>query len=196
MGNNRLVSLCVCFVLCCSVLFAQENPHPRAVLGIRYTANYTIFRTNEFQDNYHVFTSLPAVLVEFNQHHEIHTGMILAHLINPSWYSHIYYQKNAKGFFIGYRYSFDEIAKHLRLFGQIYYSCIYAKYRGSSLGSGINDNLSNRTLIGGHISAGADYRLAKHISLQTGVGAGFSTGSEYGLFDKILSPFLGIDYRF
>ena len=196
MKHNRFISLSVYFVLSCSLLSAQEVSPAKAIFGIRYTANYTSFNTGEFQDNYHVLTSLPAVFVEFNQQHEFHAGMIFAHLFNPSWYADIYYQDNATGFFIGYRYNFNELAKNLRLFGQADGSCTFAKFRGSSRGFGIYDHLTKSNLIGGHVSFGADYKLARHISLTGGIGAGFTVGSSVELFDKMLSPFLGIDYRF
>ena len=197
MKNIRFILVCVYFVLSCSFLSAQEVPPPKAVFGLRITANYTFIKTEEFYDNYHVLSSQPAVFVEFNQKHEVHAGVILAHMINPSWYDHVYYQENASGLFIGYRYIFNEAAKNLRIFGQIDGSCTFAKFRGSSLGSGIYDHLSKSNLIGGHISFGADYKLTKHITLLAGVGAGFIITDVSEQFDKMLiSPFLGIDYRF
>ena len=197
MKHNRFISFCVCFVLSCSFLSAQEVPAPKAVFGLRITANYTCFKTEEFHNNYQVLSSQPAVFVEFNQHHEVHAGVILAHMINPSWYDHIYYQENASGLFIGYRYIFNEAVRNLRIFGQIDGSWTFAKFRGSSLGSGIYDHLSKSNLIGGHISFGADYKLAKHITLSAGAGAGFIISDISEQFDKMLiSPFIGIDYRF
>ncbi len=197
MINIRFILVCVYFVLSCSYLSAQEVPPPKAVFGIRYTANYSYFHTDGFQDNYHVLTSLPAAFVEFNQKHELHAGVILAHLINPSWYYGEYYQENASGLFIGYRYNFNEAAKNLRIFGQLDGSCTFAKFRGSSLGSGIYDHLSKSNLFGVHISFGADYKLSKHISLSAGAGTGFIITDVSEQFDKMLiSPFLGIDYRF
>lgn len=197
MKHNRFISLCVYFALSCSLLSAQEVPAPKAVFGLRITANYTFIKTEEFYDNYHVLSSQPAVFVEFNQKHEVHAGVILAHMINPSWYDHIYYQENASGLFLGYRYIFNEAVRNLRIFGQIDGSYTFVKYRTSSLGSGVSKHLIKSNLLGGHISFGADYKLAKHITLLAGAGAGCTITDISEQFDKMmLSPFLGIDYRF
>ena len=197
MGKFKIATLFACFVLSCSFLSAQEKPPPKVVFGLRITANYTYFKTEEFQDNYHVLSSQPAVFVDFIQKHEVHAGVILAHMINPSWYNRVYYQENASGLFIGYRYTFNEAVTNLRIFGQIDGSCTFAKYRTFSLGSGISENLIKSNLFGGHISFGADYKLSKHISFLAGAGAGFTITNSSEQFDKMsLSPFLGIDYRF
>lgn len=188
------------YVLCVELFFlsAQEVSPPKAVFGIRYTANYVYLKGDDVpQDYFHVLNSQPAVFVEFNQHHEVHVGVVLAHLFNPSWINRVYYQDNARGLFIGYRYFFNETtSKGLRIFGQIDGSCTVVKYTTFGLGSGVS-RLITSNLWGGGISFGADYKLTKHISLSAGVGAGFTSGISYQPFETILvSPFLGIDYRF
>ena len=196
MKNNRLVSLCIFFVLCSSVLFAQESPPPKAVFGIRYNLNYAFFKGDAPQDYFHVLTSQPALFVEFNQHHEVHAGAVLAHLLNPSWDYDVYYQENARGLFFGYRYNFNEVSKNLRPFGQIDGSYTLIKYRTSGLGSGIYARLFNDNHYGGYISFGVDYQVVKHLHLLSGISGGFAISHSGELFDKTLSPFLGIDYRF
>lgn len=175
-------------------LSAQEASKLQPVIGIRYTANYNSLKTNAYNDNFRVLSSIPSVFVKFNNH-DFHFGIVFSHLYNASWLDNILYEPDALGLNIGYRYNSMEIRKNLRIFGQLDASVIKLKYTESQLGGNNYSTLEQR-LWAGNFSMGAGYRLADKLHLSAGIGLGTTTGL-YGYFNGIIfTPFLGIEYRF
>lgn len=177
-----------------SELKSQEVSISKPVFGVRLLANYNSIKTSS--KNLSVLSLVPGVFIEYNEHLDLHFGIIYAHLFNPFWNSYTLYSPNAVGLAIGNRITSNELIKNMKIFNEWNVSITRVGYKTTN--SHFQESeLQSEALWVFNFSLGADYKLKEKLHISAGAGVGI-TNKQYGIFSEkiFLSPFLGIDYRF
>jgi hypothetical protein len=170
---------------------AQEVTKSKPVFGVRLLTNFNSFDVNP---RLNVMVLMPEAFIEFNEHLDMHIGIIYAHIFNPAWYSQTYYRPNTVGLAFGNRITSDELIKNIKIYNEWNISVTRESYKTTN--SHFQESeMQSEALWVFNFSLGADYKLREKLHISTGVGVGI-TNERYGIFSEILlSPFLSFDYR-
>ncbi|MFH1120582.1 MAG: hypothetical protein V1775_12230 [Bacteroidota bacterium] len=99
------------------------------------------------------------------------------------------------GLTTGTRINFPVHIKNLRFFGQLDGSVTEVRFITTNSHFQESD-LQTKLIWACSLSPGVDYQIYNRFHVSTGCSLGFTSG-HYNVFNEVmLSPFLGIDYRF
>ena len=171
--------------------FSQMNVKNNERIGVRISSNYD---TEVGQNIDYSVSQLVLVCSYEFKHHGIYFGPQNTDVLQPNYYTGVRQRNDSWGLNCGYRYTFQEARKKLKLFTQINFSIFQFKLQEPLVGPPYTTNHKNLT-VENSLTLGLDYKITKDIHVFLGSGMGSSKGFFLLMDGFNLSSYAGVEYE-